>query len=687
MNFLEPMGLIGLSALVPIIALYFLKLKREERVVPSTLLWKKVLDDMQVNAPFQRLKYSLLLLLQLLLVALLGFAMARPYLSLSGYAGKKIILLIDTSASMSTKDCGTGKDLTRLEAAVKDAMRKAEDLRDNDEMMVVAFDKDVRQLCKFMNDRTLLKNILANLQTRDVATNANEAFETALALAEGKTDAEIVVLSDGCFGDVKIFKEKEEKKGNLEDRAAKGQDTRNVRRDLSIFRFKSYGAEKSDNVAITQMDARTRPVKATNADGQKVDALETQVFVMVENFSPEPKDVILSLSTPEQRFPPKSVALKGRPIIRETLDSTPASGDTSEVARSVEVFKLPIGTQGIVTAHIDAPKDRMSADDTASLVVGTAGTIKLLLVTKGDLILEKALAAIRGLDITKMAPEDFLKQWDQKGQPLVEPYDACLFEDVAPVAWTDGGALFLNSLPPVSGFAKEEKLLEWPTVVDWDVSHPAMRYVNFGNVTISKAQNWKTPKNSKIMVEGSGGPLAVSFENDRLRVVGVAFDVLASDWAYRPSLPLFLRNVIPWVAESSPRRRPSSQQTGDPLVVPPSVNARTATVIRPKESNALPEHIELSLEHSTYIKGTETAGIYSLKDIPNDPEGRTYAVNLASRTESDNAARSDLSVEGVKMTSTPTAIEAKREIWNTLALIAAGLLLIEWWVYHRRVGI
>ena len=44
-------------------------------------------------------------------------------------------------------------------------------------------------------------------------------------------------------------------------------------------------------------------------------------------------------------------------------------------------------------------------------------------------------------------------------------------------------------------------------------------------------------------------------------------------------------------------------------------------------------------------------------------------------------------VEGVKMTSTPTAIEAKREIWNTLALIAAGLLLIEWWVYHRRVGI
>ena len=686
MNFLEPMGLLGLAALAPIIALYFLKLKREERVVPSTLLWKKVLDDMQVNAPFQRLKYSLLLLLQLLLVALLGFAMARPYLSLSGYAGKKTILLVDTSASMSTRDAGSNKNETRLEAAIHDAMRKADDLRENDQMMVVAFDKDVRQLCKFMSDRTLLKNILANLQTRDVETRADEAFETALALAEGQTDAEVVVLSDGCFGQVKLVKEKDALSGNTEDRAAAGHD-RNIHRDLSIFRFVSYGAETSDNVAITQMDARTRPVKAQSPDGQRIDALETQVFVMVENFSTESRDVILSLSTPEQRFPPKTVSLKGRPITKETLESGPGNGDTAEVARSVEVFKLPIGTQGIVTAHIDAPKDKLSVDDTASLVIGTTGTIKLLLVTKGDLILEKALGAIRGIDITKMAPDDFLKQWDQKGQPLVDTYDACIFEDVTPVAWTDGGALFLNSLPPVAGFAKDEKVIEWPAVVDWDTAHPAMRYVNFGNVTISKAQTWKAPKNSKVMVEGSGGPLAVSFENDRLRVVGIAFDILQSDWAYRPSLPLFLRNVLPWIAESSPRRRPATQQTGDPLVVPPSIAARSATVVRPKESNSPPEHVELSLEHTTYIKGTETAGIYQLKDIPNEPDGRVYAVNLASRSESDNASRSNLSVEGVKLESTPTSIQAKREIWNTLALIAAGLLLIEWWVYHRRVGI
>src|SRR5437762_12276230 len=107
MNLLNPLGLIGLAAIVPVVVLYFLKLKREERVVPSTLLWKKVIEDMQVNSPFQRLKYSLLLLLQILLVALIGFALARPYLNIGGVPGKKTVLLIDPSASRATRDAGS----------------------------------------------------------------------------------------------------------------------------------------------------------------------------------------------------------------------------------------------------------------------------------------------------------------------------------------------------------------------------------------------------------------------------------------------------------------------------------------------------------------------------------------------------------------------------------------------------
>ncbi len=48
-------------ALVPpaIVALYFLKLKRQSLEVPSTYLWHKSIEDLHVNAIWQRLRRNL----------------------------------------------------------------------------------------------------------------------------------------------------------------------------------------------------------------------------------------------------------------------------------------------------------------------------------------------------------------------------------------------------------------------------------------------------------------------------------------------------------------------------------------------------------------------------------------------------------------------------------------------------
>ncbi len=76
MNWLSPLTALYAGAItVPLLLLlYFLKLKRRENVVPSTLLWKRAVQDLQVNAPFQRLRRNILLLLQMLM--LLGMLIA-----------------------------------------------------------------------------------------------------------------------------------------------------------------------------------------------------------------------------------------------------------------------------------------------------------------------------------------------------------------------------------------------------------------------------------------------------------------------------------------------------------------------------------------------------------------------------------------------------------------------------------
>ena len=127
MQWLTP--LVGLSAAavaVPLLLLlYFLKLKRREQIISSTLLWKRAIQDLQVNAPFQRLRRNILLLLQLLALLAILLALGGPILALREGAGRRYVVLIDRSASMNATDVGPN----RLAEAKKQAQVFIESLR------------------------------------------------------------------------------------------------------------------------------------------------------------------------------------------------------------------------------------------------------------------------------------------------------------------------------------------------------------------------------------------------------------------------------------------------------------------------------------------------------------------------------------------------------------------------------
>ena len=77
MQFLEPMGAWALLALAAVLAFYLLKRQYEERTVPSTYLWRMALRDESASRPLERLRRSLLLILQLLAAALFALALMR----------------------------------------------------------------------------------------------------------------------------------------------------------------------------------------------------------------------------------------------------------------------------------------------------------------------------------------------------------------------------------------------------------------------------------------------------------------------------------------------------------------------------------------------------------------------------------------------------------------------------------
>ena len=58
MQFLTPTTIALAAGLTipPLLVLYFLKLKRTAYPVSSTLLWRRAIEDLHVNAPFQKIE-------------------------------------------------------------------------------------------------------------------------------------------------------------------------------------------------------------------------------------------------------------------------------------------------------------------------------------------------------------------------------------------------------------------------------------------------------------------------------------------------------------------------------------------------------------------------------------------------------------------------------------------------------
>src|SRR5438132_9784944 len=104
MSLLTPLAL-ALGITLPIVVIfYLLKVRRHDEEVSSTFLWNDLIRDLAAHEPLQRLKWNLLLLLQLLALALVTFAVARPFTEQVGLKPVQAILLVDGSAGMQAQD-------------------------------------------------------------------------------------------------------------------------------------------------------------------------------------------------------------------------------------------------------------------------------------------------------------------------------------------------------------------------------------------------------------------------------------------------------------------------------------------------------------------------------------------------------------------------------------------------------
>jgi hypothetical protein len=226
-------------------------------------------------------------------------------------------------------------------------------------------------------------------------------------------------------------------------------------------------------------------------------------------------------------------------------------------------------------------------------------------------------------------------------------------------------------------------ILEDVGVLDWKHDHPILKDLNLTRLVTTQALKLIVPIDKEVLVDGLKGPLMVLDRDGKRTHLIVAFNPLDSDWPLKESFPIFLYQAMQFLAVGSDMDVRQSVDPGTSLRIPRAnllradPNLRRITLHTPTGTREVP----VPETGDFVLPALERVGLY--KTEPPIPQFEQMAVNLLDSNES-NLVPSDKVPGGVGEVQKGDA-KKRLELWWWLAIAAAGVLLVEWWVYTRRV--
>lgn len=643
--------LVPLAAGAAILALYFLKTRRRPVLVPSTLLWRRTIEDRRVNALWQRLRRSLMLLLQLLAVAAAAVALFRPSWEGSVLVGGRYVFVIDASASMSATDVAP----TRLAEAKRRALTLVDKMGSGDSAMVVSFASRARIEQSFTDNREQLRRAIREIEPTDATTSLDEALRLCAGgtlLQPGRGDEQttsadaahpprIFIFSDGNFPKVD------------DDAPARLQMT-----------FVPIGTTQSDNLAVTRL-ALGRSVESPR---------KAQALARIENFGAAPREVDVELYV-ENRL---------ADVRRVTL----AEASTHDL-----VFSLDDASDGVWEVRLADVHDALPIDDRAWAVLEPPTRTRLLVVTPENRYLASALAtdeARNWCDAAFVKPA-FLTTDEYRKSASAGAYDAIIFDRCRPEAMPDCSTLFFAAPPPGDEWRFESPHVA-PQAFDTALVHPLMQNVALGEVLVAEAFSPIGPPGSQTLVDSPSGPLVVAAARGGWEDVVFGFGLIDAAGDPQTNWPLvdgagfeqFVLNAAQYFGRTQLGDVGGALRPGDPVRLTFEASSTELVVQRP-DGVRVPLASTSRGERTFYE--TNRVGPYRVWQGPE--LRREFAVNLFAAAESSTAVASlpKMQVGDEEIIGQAKWETARWEGWKPLLLLVLVLLGVEWYMYGKRAGL
>ncbi len=650
----------GVIALVPplILALYFLKLRRQPLAVPSTYLWAKAIEDLHVNSLWQRLRQNILLLLQLLLVLLLIFSLLRPGWQGTELLRNRFVFLVDTSASMSASDVSP----TRLDDAKRQAIALIRQMKSGDVAMLISFSDTAKIEQSFTDNRRLLEQKVQLIEQTNRLSDLSEALRAASGLANpgqssdpdnpddtqvaDELPAELFIFSDGGFATIPNFR-----LGNLEPR------------------YQKIATDDIKNVAVAAFSTEGNPEKPG----------EVQAFGRLENYGSEEVTAEVSLYLDDALLDAKSITI------------APRSTDTKAAGSTGVDFTLGELESGVLKLEVNV-KDQLPLDNRAYAVVNLPRQAKVLLVTPGNDPLMLALATDEAMKLATVATIDPEKLTTQtvKEQLTSGAYDLVIFDQCVPTEMPAASTLFIGRLPPTPEWKAGTKGL--PVIADVDQVHPLTQLVQMSNVNIFEAFAIEaSPPGSTKLIDSDLGSLYVVGPRGGYEDAAISFDIYSqgkdgitvnTNWPIRRSFPVFVMNAVKYLGGVRTSLATPNVKPGFPAVLRSDVPVKSLLVESPRG-----DQVEVLREvTSNYVfTRVDELGVYKVREGSGQKVKQQFAANLFDSRESDLTPADKLEIGHEEVKATVARQVARKELWKWLLVAAIVVLVFEWYVYNRRV--
>lgn len=520
MVLLAPFAL-GLAALaVPIVLMYVLKLRRQEQVVSSTMLWRRALDDVQANAPWQQLRPSMLLLLQLLILVALVLALAAPAYSQPHTYSGDLIVIVDRSYAMQARDVAP----SRFEVALSRARALAADLPAGNVMSVIGMGSQAKLAVAESADRSAIDAAIGSLRPSESPPNLLAALSLASSLARSGETTQAVVLTSRESGIASLPLQ--------------------VPFPVDVIRI---GGRLHD-LGIVAFN--------TSHAGD-----HTQAIVRVGNFGYRAARSDLDLFVDGQLADVRPLSIN--PGSLENLFWT----------------GLPARAR-VLRAQLVA-RDDVSADKTAWSVVPVTGTRHVLLVSKGDYFLQTALALDPAVALSRESPNRYVPA-DASGFDLVifdgflppyQPATSALLVNPPP---GHVGSLRIGRTFP-AGAVADAGTPSSPELAS------VLQYADLSDVHVALAHQVSLPAWMQPLARSNGLIVLAAGDSGSSRLGIIPFRLQDSDWPLRISFPVVLQNLIHYLAPSLAMGA-SNLTAGRPLALHPPPGTQELVITRPDGS-------------------------------------------------------------------------------------------------------